>query len=342
MTIYEPSPRPLPEGGGDGGSRTGVRSGWMNIDPPPTPLPEGGGDGGSRTGVRSGLMKFSRRALLKGMLAGSAMAAAGLPKMTFAKAQKSATQDAAQALVLVRCGAFDARFANGIGMAAQRDLGAGPLPDYAATRALFESCRDQRLLGLMEDGAYVLFAELARDAGARLVFEGQHSVSADGRVSRHVLSAAAGFHGAGESLAAALTRIDAAFAIAETPVGASGRVVRGGDWSRLGFDSWHVAGEAPLWLHLAGVSRGEGCETLGVPEDQTEPLHCWPTYVPPAAAGVSNWSAALGDALARLATGEEANRRPAVRQAFVRRVDTRDALDERATTDSYVSFVMEA
>lgn len=279
-------------------------------------------------------MKPHRRALLKGMLAGSAIIAAGLPKISFAKEKAPAARD----VVLVSCGRPDTAFAAGAGVAARRDLGAGSLPDLAATHALFESCRGVRLVGLMEDGAYVLFSELARDAGARLVFEGQHSIAADGRLSRHAFSSAAGFHGSAESLAAALSASDAVFVIAETPVGGGGRIVRGGDWSRLSFDSFHVADEVPTWLHLSGVSRQEGCAALGVAAAQTEPLRCWPTYVP-AAPAASDWSAILGNTLARLAAGGEENRQPCVRQVFFRGAE---ALDDFATYDSYVSFVMEA
>ncbi|MBI4987693.1 MAG: hypothetical protein HZC23_02635 [Rhodocyclales bacterium] len=283
-------------------------------------------------------MKPHRRALLKGMMAGSAIAAVGLPKISFAKPQAPAARD----VVLVGCGGIDAGFAAGAGEAGAlkpRNLGAGSLPDLAATRALFESCRGKRLVGLMEDGAYVLFSEMARDAGARLVFEGQHSIAADGRLSRHAFSSAAGFHGSAEPLAAALSATDAAFVIAEAPVGGGGRVVRGGDWSRLGFDSFHVADEVPTWLHLSGVSRQEGCDALGVAAVQTEPLRCWPTYVPTASASAAGWSAILGNTLARLAAGGEENRQPCIRQAFIRRAE---ALDDFAAHDSYVSFVMEA
>lgn len=282
-------------------------------------------------------MKPHRRALLKGMMAGSAIAAVGLPKISFAK---SATPTARE-VVLVTCGGCDAGFAAAAETVAheRRSVGAGALPDLAAVRALFEQGRGKRLLGLMEDGAYVLFSELARDAGVRLVFEGQHSAAASGRVSRHALHAAAGFHGSAEPLAAALANADAAFAIAETPVGGGGRIVRGGDWSRLGFDSFHIGGETPAWLHLSGISRGEGCEAFGVADAQAEPLRCWPTYVPEAPAGATGWSAALGRTLARLAAGGEENRRPAVRQAFIRHAE---ALDDLAAADSCVSFVMEA
>ena len=281
-------------------------------------------------------MKLHRRTLLKGMMAGSAIIAAGLPKISFAKSPAPEPRE----VVLLACGGIDPAFLGGAAEAAAsrlHDLGAGMLPDLGATRALFASCRGARLVGLMEDAAYVLFSELARDASVRLVFEGQHSISAGGGESRHVFNSAAGFHGSAESLAAALTAADAAFAIAETPVGGGGRIVRGGDWSRLGFDSFHVADETPAWLHLSGVSRQQGCEALGVSAAQVEPLHCWPTYVPEAAA--AGWSATLGRTLARLAAGGEENRHPCVRQAFIRRPE---ALDDFAAHDSFVSFVMEA
>jgi hypothetical protein len=277
-------------------------------------------------------MKLHRRALLKGMIAGSTIAAVGLPRISFAKSTLPATRE----VLLVGCGQPDDAFAAGAGGLPQFGIGRGPLPDYAATRALFESSRGKRLVGLMEDAAYVVFSELARDAGVRLVFEGQHAAGANGGVSRHVFSAAAGFHGSAEDLAAALTGEDAAFAIAETPVGGGGRLVRGGDWSRLGFESFHVAEESPLWLHLAGVTRVAGCEALGLAESQAEPLHCWPTYLPSAPA--AGWRTALGRSLAQLAAGGEENRRPAVRQAFLRRAE---ALDD-FVADSSVSFVMEA
>lgn len=283
-------------------------------------------------------MKPERRALLKGMMAGGAIAAVGLPKLSFARGRPT---PAAREVLMVSCGGTDAAFADGAaagaGPLARHSVGGGVLPDPNAVRALFATCRGKRLVGLMDDGAYVLFSEMARDAGVRLVFEGQHGASADGRASRHAFSAAAGFHGTSESLAAALAGSDAAFAIAETPVGGGGRIVRGGDWSRLGFESFHVAGEAPSWLHLAGVTRQAGCEALGLAEPQVEPLRCWPTYAPQATA--ERWQAALGRALARLAAGGEENRLPCIAQVFVRGAG---ALEDFAAADSFVSFVMEA
>lgn len=276
-------------------------------------------------------MRVLRRTLLQGMMAGGAIAAIGLPKISLARSQAAAARE----VVLVDCGGIDDGFTESTGLV-RHSVGAGVLPDLTATRTLFASSRGKRLIGQMENAAYVLFSELARDAGVRLVFEGQHSATGDGRASRHIFNAAAGFHGMAEVLAAALTVSDTVFAIADVPVGTGGRVMRGGDWSRLGFESFHVADETPLWLHFAGVSRAEGCAALGLAEALTEPLHCWPTYVPAAAA--TTWQAALGRALTQLAGGAE-NRVPCVRQMFVRGAA---ALDEFAADVSLVSFVMEA
>ncbi len=283
-------------------------------------------------------MKMHRRTLLKGMMAGSAIIAAGLPKLSLARAEAPGPRE----VVLLACGHVAPSFLAAAGATAgtrRYELGSGPLPDLAAIRALLASCPNARLAGLMEDGAYVLFSELARDAGARLLLEGRHSIAVDGRASRHIIDSAAGFHGAAESLAAALAAANAAFAIVETPIGSHGRALRGGDWSGLGFDSFHVAGETPSWLHLCGVSPRLAAEALGASAEQVEPLRVWPTYTPHPPSGARDWSAVLAATLTRLAAGGHENSRPCVRQAFIHR---REALDDFAARDSFVSFVMEA
>lgn len=279
-------------------------------------------------------MRPQRRALLQGILACGAIASVGLPRLSLARSPAPP----ACRVVLASCGGSDTGFATAAAdlVAARHRLGAGPLPDPAACRRLFDTCRGMRLIGLMEDAAYRVFAELARDSGVRLVCEGQHVCSADGRLSRHIFNAAIGFHGASEDLAAALTRADAAFAIAEAPLGSAGRRLRGGDWSPLGFTSFHVASSSPLWLHLAGLPPQAACEALGVPVCRAEPLRHWPIYRPPACA--ASWQAALGGALASLAAGGGKNRRPAVHQIFVRDA----AALEDFLANSFVSFVMEA
>lgn len=285
-------------------------------------------------------MTVHRRSILKGMLAGSAFAAFGIPGISFGATVRNEPRD----LVLLtgNIGAF----VSGVRAAAaatEISLGSS-LPDIAVARTLFDTQRGKRLVGLMSDAAYVLFSELARDAGVRQVFEGRHSIAADGR-SRHALHSVAGFHGSAEPLAAGLAQSDTGFAISEVPMGAGGmtaRALRGGKWSAHGFTSFHVAGDAdnaPLWLHLAGIDVAHGCAALGVDVARVEPLRCWRSYAPQAVDASQGWDHALGRTLARLAVGGSENQTPCVAQVFVHRAGM---LEEFSARDSLVSFVMEA
>ena len=286
-------------------------------------------------------MTIHRRSILKGMLAGSALAAFGIPGISFGATLRTDPRE----LVLLTGGNIGA-FASGVRAAAaatEISLGNG-LPDIAVARTLFDTQRGKRLVGLLSDAAYVLFSELARDAGVRQVFEGRHGIAADG-CSRHALHSVAGFRGSAEPLAAGLAQSGAGFAISEVPMGAGGvtaRALRGGDWSAHGFTSFHVAGDAdsaPLWLHLAGIDAGKGCAALGADAAQAEPLRCWRSYAPQAVDASQGWDHALGRTLARLAVGGSENRTPCVTQVFVHRARM---LEEFSARDSLVSFVMEA
>ena len=118
--------------------------------------------------------------------------------------------------------------------------------------------------------------------------------------------------------------------------------LRGGDWSAYGFSSYCIGADTTsnsIWLHLAGLSVGQGCEALGVDPAQAEPLRHWRSYVPPVAEAGAGWDAALGQILARLAAGDANNSAPCVSQAFVHQYRLRE---EGAALHSHVSFVMEA
>jgi len=152
-------------------------------------------------------MSVHRRSILKGMIAGGALAAFGLPGSVVAAMQSDTTRE----LVLVGAGE-DSAFAAAVrsaGVVAEARFDA--LPDVVAVRALFAAQQGRRLLGLMPSAAYVLFAELARDAGARQVFEGQHGAAAAAG-SRHVLHSVRGFQAdtGAEPVWLQLTGVDAA------------------------------------------------------------------------------------------------------------------------------------
>jgi hypothetical protein len=286
-------------------------------------------------------MKIPRRNILKGMLAGGALAAYGIPQFSFAGGSNAAPVEPRDIVLLATGNA--ALFRQGVvrtGAVVDEHFISDGLPDVRALRALLSSLRGKRLVGLLPDSAYALLAELARDAGVTQMIEGRHSIGADGRTARHALHSVAGFHGAAESLAADLVHEDAGFAITEVPLNGSARALSGGDWSPHGFSSYRIAPRSPsaeIWMHLDGLDVAQGCEAFGVDATQAEPLRCLRTYVPQAADTGSGWEQTLGRTLAQLATRGADHSVPCVSQAFVRRSLL---LDEGAGHDSHVSFVM--
>jgi hypothetical protein len=288
-------------------------------------------------------MHISRRNILKNMMAGSALASYGLPQFSFASGVEQVAPIAPRDIVLLTAGTTG-RFGLGAQAAGAVDsiaFGNG-LPEAAALHRLFSRMHGKRLVGLMSDAAYVLFSELARDAGVIQMFEGRHMVATDGSSGKHALYSVPGFHGAAQTLAAALVPGQTVFAITEVPLGGSGRALRGVDWSSLGFASYRVAGAAPqdeIWLHLSGLDIGQGCDALGADPAQAEALRCWRTVAPPHNVASQDWEQKLGQTLAVLAAGGAGNGAPCVNQAFIHQLLPPD---DDTGRDSYVSFVMEA
>ncbi|NMM26812.1 MAG: hypothetical protein HHJ12_05860 [Glaciimonas sp.] len=289
-------------------------------------------------------MRIPRRSILKGMMAGSALAAYSLPRFSFATAAEPILPRDIMLLTAGTAGRFE------LGVQAAGTVGSiafgNDLPDAGALQRLFPKVHGKRLVGLMSDAAYVLFSELARDAGVTQMFEGRHMIAVDGSSARHALHSVPGFHGAAPALAAALVQGNAGFAITEVPLGGSGRAHCGVDWSSLGFASYRVAGVSPqdeIWLHLSRIGIGPGCDALGVDASQAEPLRCWrsmaaPNIAPHNVAG-QGWEQTLGQTLAMLAAGSCNNRAPCINQAFIHQLLPHE---DGTAHDSFVSFVMEA
>lgn len=285
-------------------------------------------------------MQIPRRSILKSMMAASALAAYGLPRFSFATASEPV---APRDIVMLTAG-MTGRFGLGVETAGAVDSIAygNSLPEAGALLSLFSRVRGKRLVGLMSDAAYVLFSELARDAGVVQMFEGRHMIAADGSTGNHALSSVPGFHGTAQTLAAALVQGNAGFAITEVPLGGSERALRGVDWSSLGFASYRIAGASPqeeTWLHLSGLGIGQGCDALGVDAGQAEALRCWRSVAAPQHVAALGWQQTLGQALAVLAAGGVGNSAPCVNQAFLHQLLPHD---DGSAHDSFISFVMEA
>lgn len=289
-------------------------------------------------------MHITRRGILKSMMAGSALAAYGLPRFSFAA---TAEPIAPREIMVLTAGsaATASRFEQGIPAAGSIAFGTG-LPDAGALHRLFSKVRGKRLVGLMSDAAYVLFSELARDAGVSQMFEGRHMIAADGSSARHALHSVPGFHGAAQTLAAALAQDNAGFAITEVPLGGSGGALRSANWSPFGFTSYRVSGASPqddIWLHLSGLDIEQGCDALGVNASQAESLRCWrsavSTPVAPPSVASEGWEQMLGQTLAVLAASGASSSAPCVKQAFIHQLLPHES---GTAHDSYVSFVIEA
>lgn len=289
-------------------------------------------------------MHITRRGILKSMMASSALVAYGLPRFSFA----SIAEPVAPREIMVLTAGMDAptsRFGLGIPVAGSVAFGTG-LPDAGALHRLFSEVRGKRLVGLMSDAAYVLFSELARDAGAIQMFEGRHMIATDGSSTRHALHSVPGFQGTAQTLASALAQDNVDFAITEVPLGGSDVALHIANRSPLGFTSYRVTGASPqdeIWLHLSGLGIEQGCNMLSVNASQAESLRCWSNTVstPGVLPSVANrgWEQMLGQTLAVLATGTTYNSAPCVKQAFIHQLLPQES---GAVYDSYVSFVMEA
>lgn len=285
-------------------------------------------------------MNESRRNLLKGMLAGGIIGAVGLPRLSLATRPMTPKPVA----LLLTGTPVDAMFAVASKAAAaaldQPDpsifaLDHGGAFDPAGVRHFLQEHRGMRVMGLMEDAGYVLFSEMARDAGADLMLEGWH-IQHGGSTSRHALRMATGLHGVADILASGLARRGESFAVTELPFDTASRSLRGWDWSSLGFESYRVDQERPLWLHLAGCPLESACAALEVEPARAEPLVCW-SQCPKVVSAEGGWPALLGHALFYLGSAGD-TRVPCSTQVFVR---GEAALTQHATLASLVSVVID-
>lgn len=283
-------------------------------------------------------MNEVRRTLLKGMLASVVAGGIALPRQALA----AATVVPQRMTVLLPGTGMDTMFQSGAEVAAAesgRPVRAITLPrrggmlDPIAIRKLLRAHRGTRVAGLMDDAAYVLFSELARDAGVALLAEGWHS-EYPGAVSRHVLHATPGLRGVGEMLGTGLVRGRESFAVAAQPFFAQ---ASSAERSRSvhGFESFRVEQQGQsLCLHLAGLPVVSACAALDLSMARVRPLTR--ANIRPQASPVdASWPALLGYALCHTGSGCEAER-ASMAEVFLRG----DAiLGHAGKLANYASFV---
>lgn len=165
-------------------------------------------------------MNVQRRSLLKGMaLGGFAGLTLGSP-LTFA-AGTGAASAARPTLALVSDAAAGSAFLQGVDATAagkrleiqRTDLG---LDFIGAFEQRLRSGQPTRIIGLVDDASATLIVDLARSAGARVQWLGQHAVEAG--QSRHRLQSSAAAHGCALQLGQHLKACGAGFSLSEQRV----------------------------------------------------------------------------------------------------------------------------
>ncbi|SDK91583.1 hypothetical protein SAMN05216189_10585 [Pseudomonas delhiensis] len=209
-------------------------------------------------------MNLERRSLLKGMALGSlAGMTLGGPGLALARniGGAAATQPA---LVLVAPAVVGSAFLQGIaaspaGAHAEVLRSDASLAFVRELQRRLETGRPQRIVGLLDDASAALVVDLARSAGARVQWLGEHS--ADARASRHRLITADAAHGHALQLGLQLDACGAGFDLREQcPLG-SRQPLRLGAATRS-------AGSAEQWA----TTLGYGLAALGEREPAPAPL----------------------------------------------------------------------
>lgn len=179
---------------------------------------------------------LGRRPVLKGLaagVAGTAAAPAAYATVQGAPETTNLTLDAhgvPSVLVLSTDTPHDASFLTGVQLACTARGWAAPtvlhwnLAEFGCFQAALVAAMPTILVGLVEDGDAAVILELARSAGARLTWLGQHRDPADSTTSRHrVLTAGATGQGCATRFAERLDVCAVGFELAELPLNTAAR-----------------------------------------------------------------------------------------------------------------------
>ena len=215
-------------------------------------------------------MDVDRRGLMKGLLAGGAFLAMGMPAWAF-EPQSAGTPKRCQ-LVLGGTRADEA-FADGAcaayKMLKYEEPQIAKLKDELFTDVdriitLLAQSRETRMIAVLDDASAVIFLELARAAGVRLLSMGTHACSFNSACPlRHTLATVSHAHGVGGVLATQLGDHQGGFSITEDFLHASTESALLSGWSAPGFSSYRLTGSESVHLHSSGLSLFDGCRLTG-------------------------------------------------------------------------------
>ena len=216
-------------------------------------------------------MEIDRRSLMKGMLAGGALLAFGIPSWTFAG---SPARRPNHCVLLLGGTSVDEMFENGaraacVGMTDEglqtERLKSGLLAGTDRMVKLLQASRGARWIAVMDDASAVIFLELVRVANVRLLSMGTHAYSRDSACSlRHAWATTSPAHSVGGVLASQFIQRPGSFSITETFLQAPLEERALTSWSAPGFSSYRSGEADAMHIHCSGLSLSDGCELIGL------------------------------------------------------------------------------
>ncbi len=292
-------------------------------------------------------MEMDRRSLLKSVLAGGTLVTLGVPSWTFA--EQPSRRAGRYALLLGGTGTDEA-FAQGVraawmksgyGRLSSFDLKGALLSEPDEVTKLLNRLRETRWIAVTDEAGAVVFQELTRSAGGRLLSAGSHvaCVEEDRGVLRHVWLTSSPTHGVAGLLAAQLDGAHDTVSVVERFLdtsSAGGELVA---WSAPGFASYRSAGPESTHLHCSGLSLLEGRRLLGLPgTEEWSPIPRQRGREQRVARPAHDWAESVGYAVAASAFGMNQVRETCAGRAFVHRSHGGQRTQPAAR---FVSFVMD-
>jgi hypothetical protein len=210
--------------------------------------------------------------------------------------------------------------------------------DQMAT--LLDQSRGVRMIAILDDASAVIFLELARAAGVRMVSMGTHACSIDRACHiRHDLASTSQGHSAGGLLASQLIHQQSSFSITEIFLHDASAGLALTAWSAPGFCSYRSVEPESIHLHCSGLSLPDGCRLLAL--DTTEK---WIPISPQVydrdstTSHSKNWVESVGYAVTASALGMHSVKESCSTRAFVHQATKSERIGPQ---ERFVSFVMD-
>lgn len=291
-------------------------------------------------------MEIDRRSLMKGMLASGALLALGTPPWAFAGPP---VRRSSHCVLLLGGTSADDVFESGAraahagmtdeGLETVR-LNSGLLAGTDRIVTLLQASRGARWIAIMDDASAVIFLELVRTAGVRLLSMGTHVCSRDSSYPlRHAWATTASAHSVGGLLASQFTQGQGSFSITESFLQKPPEELALASWSAPGFCSYRFTEPEAVHMHCSGLSLSDGCELLGL-----DTAEGWTPLPPQVCKRESvtrhseNWVESVGYAVTASALGVGSVQESCSDRAFVHQSRTGERIQP---AERFVSCVMD-